>query len=227
VDDAAIRRVGDGMVLVEFEPRLDPAINARALALARLLTRAALPGVRDVVPAYRTVGIHFDPSRADAASLISQMQRLVPRSGDEPLSERPPIVVPVCYGGQYGPDIEEVARFGACTTENVVVLHTSRTYRVCMLGFAPGFAYMAEVDARIASPRRTEPRVRVPAGSVGIAGPQTGVYPQETPGGWQVIGRTPLKVFDPGQAQPFLFSPGDRVTFVSIPPGEVVKLAGL
>src|SRR5205807_6022806 len=122
---------------------------------------------------------------------------------------RPPISIPVCYGGELGPDLANVAAFAAMSEDDVVALHTGRTYRVFMLGFVAGFAYMGIVDARIAMARHSTPRVRVPLGSVGIAGEQTGIYPAETPGGWQLIGRTPVKPFDPARAEPFLLKAGD------------------
>jgi inhibitor of KinA len=125
--------------------------------------------------------------------------------------------VPVCYGGDLGPDLADVAAFAGCSEADVVSLHSGRDYRVYMVGFVPGFAYMAEVEARIAAPRRASPRTAVPAGSVAIAGGQTGVYPAVTPGGWNLIGRTALQPYDPDREQPFLFKPGDRVRFRPIP----------
>ena len=135
-----------------------------------------------------------------------------------------PIRVPVCYAGEFGPDLADVAAFGGITEAETVRLHTSRTYRVFMLGFSPGFTYMGSVDGRIAAPRLPAPRVRVPAGSVGIAGVQTGIYPAPTPGGWQIVGRTPLKPFDLERPEPFLFKPGDAVQFYAIEPSEYARL---
>jgi inhibitor of KinA len=123
------------------------------------------------------------------------------------------VEVPVCYGGEFGPDLSDVAMFGGCSEETVIDLHTGRDYRVYLVGFIPGFAYMAEVEPRIAVPRRSSPRTAVPAGSVAIAGGQTGIYPAVTPGGWNIIGRTPIKPYDPDRDEPFLFKPGDRVRF--------------
>ena len=130
------------------------------------------------------------------------------------------IHVDVCYGGEYGPDLSEVADYARVSPEDVVALHTGVTYRVYMLGFLPGFAYMASVDSRLAVPRRATPRLRVAAGSVAVAAGQTGIYPIEAPGGWHVIGRTHLTPYEPGREEPFLFRPGDRVSFRSIPRAE-------
>jgi len=134
-----------------------------------------------------------------------------------------PVRVPVCYGGQFGPDLADVASFSGLTEAEAVRLHASRIYRVFMLGFVAGFAYMGTVDERIAAPRLPTPRVRVPAGSVGIAGVQTGIYPVSIPGGWRIVGRTPFKPFDLGREQPFLFKPGDAVQFYPIEAGEYAR----
>jgi inhibitor of KinA len=128
--------------------------------------------------------------------------------------------IPVCYGGTFGPDLPGVAAWAGCTAEEVVAAHTQRSYRVFMLGFLPGFPYLAPVDDRIAMPRRDAPRPLVAAGSVGIAGRQTGIYPFDSPGGWQIIGRTPLTLFDPSHEPPALVAPGQRVQFRPISPSE-------
>jgi inhibitor of KinA len=135
-------------------------------------------------------------------------------------ASRAPVRVPICYGGDLGPDLAAVASFAGLEEADVVRAHVAKTYRVFMLGFVPGFAYLGTVDERIAMPRRSTPRVRVPLGSVGIAGMQTGIYPAETPGGWQLIGRTPVKPFDPSRAEPFLMKAGDSVQFYAIDRGE-------
>jgi inhibitor of KinA len=220
-----IVRAGDSAVTVEFEERIDAAVNARAVSLADAIHRADLAGVRDVVPTYRSVTIYFDPLRTDYEALLARLEREasvhVPAAADD----RAPIRIPVCYGGQFGPDLGHVAAFGQVEEAEVVRLHSSTTYRVFMLGFVPGFAYMGLVDARIAAPRHATPRVRVPRGSVGIAGLQTAVYPMDTPGGWQLVGRTPMHPFDPRRAEPFLIKAGDAVQFYAIDRTEFDRLA--
>ena len=211
---------GDSAIIVEFEERIDPAINARAIALAESLQAAAMSGVRDVVPTYRSVAVFFDPLRTDYDALVSAVERGAAKADQEPARQREPIRIPVCYGGDLGPDLADVGAFGGISEREVIALHTAATYRVFMLGFVAGFAYMGIVDARIAAPRRSTPRLRVPVGTVGIAGVQTGVYPAETPGGWQLIGRTPLKPFDPARTEPFLMKAGDAVQFYAIDRGE-------
>lgn len=216
---------GDSALIVEFEERIDPAINARAIALADLLQAAAIAGVRDVVPTYRSVAVFFDPLRTNYDTLLERIERDAGRPAPDAGRQAEPLRIPVCYGGDLGPDLGAVAAFGGISAEEVIALHASATYRVFMLGFVPGFAYMGIVDARIAAPRHSTPRVRVPAGSVGIAGVQTGIYPAETPGGWQLIGRTPIKPFDANRAQPFLMKAGDAVRFYAIDRAEYERFA--
>ena len=207
---------GDSAIVVEFEARIDPAINALAIALAEAVQAAEVAGVRDVVPTYRSVAIHFDPLRTDIDALTGQIDRAVATAGSSPVTSRSPIRIPVCYGSEFGPDLPAVAAYAGCSEQAVVLAHTETTYRVFMLGFVPGFAYLGIVDQRIAMPRHAVPRVRVPARSVAIAGVQTGIYPSETPGGWQLIGRTPLPPFDPDRPEPFLMKAGDAVQFYAI-----------
>jgi inhibitor of KinA len=216
VSDYRIVPAGDSALIVEFEERIDPAVNARAIACGETIQAANLPGVRDVVPTYRSVAIYFDPLRTDSAAMMACVTRAATQAVPELAAARAPVRIPVCYGGELGPDLAAVAAFAGLPEDDVVRLHTTTTYRVFMLGFVPGWAYLGIVDGRIAMPRRSTPRVRVPSGAVGIAGVQTGVYPAETPGGWQLIGRTPLKPFDASRTDPFLMQAGDAVQFYSI-----------
>lgn len=208
-----VREAGDAALVLEFEVRIDPMINAKAIAVAEAIRAAGHPGVRDVVSSYSAVTVCFDPLQADPEQLAAALEQGADQIEPEVRASAPPISVPVCYGGDCGPDLQEVATFAGCSPEEVIRLHAAPVYRVYMLGFVPGFPYLGTVDARIAMPRRATPRLHVPAGSVGIAGSQTGIYPMGTPGGWRVIGRTPLKPFDPRQPDPFVFKPGDAVRF--------------
>jgi KipI family sensor histidine kinase inhibitor len=207
-----IRDAGDSALVLELEPRIDPEVNARAIAIAAAVRRKAVSGVRDVVSTYRSVAVFFDPLQTRLESVVAALEA----ASAEPTAPEPPrlVDVPVAYGGENGPDLEDVARATALDAEEVVRRHSSATYRVFMLGFVPGFAYMGIVDESIAVPRRPTPRVRVPAGSVAIASRQTGIYPQETPGGWQLIGRTRVKPFDAKRTPEFLVAAGDHVRFV-------------
>jgi KipI family sensor histidine kinase inhibitor len=210
-----IRLSGDTLLMVEWEPAIDPAINEEVITLASRL-RARLGGrVRDIVPAYCTLGIHFDPLSADLPALEAAIHEEAGHCDEAQRAsvDRSPVGIAVRYGGDDGPDLEAVARWAGCSTERVIERHSAPIYRVYMLGFVPGFSYMGRVDPTIAAPRHRVPRERVPAGSVGIAGEQTGVYPIQTPGGWQLIGRTDAVMFDASRAEPSLLQPGDLVRF--------------
>ena len=207
---------GESAVSVEFEDRVDRAVNARVIAVADTIQRAGHSGVRDIVPTYRSVAVYFDPLRVDYTSLIDGLERAAAAPAPDEVVNASAVRIPVCYGDDLGPDLVDVASFAQASEDEVVRLHSGRTYRVFMLGFVAGFAYMGTVDDRIAMPRHATPRTRVPLGSVGIASTQTGVYPAETPGGWQLIGRTPIKPFDPRRPDPFLLKAGDSVQFYPI-----------
>ena len=211
-----VRAAGDTMLLIEWEQVIDPVVNQRAIDLAHRLQARVGSAVRDIVPGYCSLGVHFDPLHTDIAALervIAEEARHVHDRHDTAESARV-IEIPVRYGGDDGPDLSAVARLANCSEDEVVRRHVERTYRVYMLGFVPGFAYMGRVDSTIVMPRHRVPRERVPAGSVGIAGEQTGVYPISTPGGWQLIGRTDVLMFDTTREQPSLLNAGDLVRFV-------------
>jgi len=215
---------GDSALIVEFEERIDPIVNARAVALADAIQTANIPGVRDVAPSFRSVAVYFDPLRTPYDVLIDALEEHAARPVDDAARHRDPIRIPVCYGGDLGPDLPHVAAFARISEAEVIELHASTTYRVFMLGFVAGFAYMGIVNDRIAMPRHATPRVRVPQGTVGIAGVQTGIYPAETPGGWQLIGRTPIKPFDASRPEPFLMKAGDAVQFYAIDRAQYDRL---
>ena len=219
-----IWRLGEETWVVEFEPRLDPRTNDRVLAMARAMDRQKLAGVLDVVPAIASLAVHVDGDLIDEDVLSATLERLA----DVPLEQESPPAshdVPVCYEGAHGPDLQAVADWSGCSTSEVIARHSATEYRVFMIGFLPGFAYLGAVDDRIAAPRRATPRLKVPAGSVGIAGRQTGVYPLESPGGWQIVGRTPIRMFYPHRRPPVRMQAGDRVRFVPIDPTEFARLA--
>ncbi len=215
---------GERSVVIQLDERIAVDVNRRAIAITHAVTAAAIDGVHDVVPSFRAVAVHFDPLTTDYGRLMSAIEAAGSATVDSIETALAPKRVPVCYGGALGPDLEAVARFSGMSEDAVVAAHAAVEYRVFMLGFAPGFAYLGLVDDRIAIPRRSSPRVRVPGGSVGIAGAQTGVYPRDTPGGWQLIGRTPLKVFDTTRPEPCFFAPGDRVRFDPVSNLEYARL---
>ena len=215
---SAVRLIalGDACVAAQFSETIDESVNKRCIAVAEALEQRRIPGVLDVLPTYNAVTVYFDPLKIDRPSLDVEIHGLVD-SVAQPSNAIPRIVeIPVSYGEAAGPDLQAVAEFAGASPAEVVRLHTSRTYRVYMLGFLPGFAYLGTVDARIAMPRLETPRMRVTAGSVGIAGAQTGIYPCDTPGGWRIIGRTLQKMFDPSASEPCLLKAGDSVRFLAV-----------
>jgi len=212
---AAIKEAGDSALLLELEPVIDAAVNARAVAIAAAVREDLIPGVRDVISTYRSVAVHFDPLIADAREIHASLERASGATGKGSVGRL--VEIPVEYGEQWGPDLADVAAFARDSTEGVVRKHTERDYRVFMLGFLPGFAYLGPVDPAIAAPRRPSPRERVRAGSVGIAGGQTAVYPLDSPGGWQIIGHTPMRLFDVDQQPAAVLAPGDSVRFRNEP----------
>lgn len=216
-----IEALGEAALLVRFGHKLDAAFNAQALALADSLRRQPIAGIRDVLPAYASVAVYFDEATLNeregseriATALERRLRQLGPTAAA--ISARR-WRIPVVYGGDYGPDLARVARFCGCTAEEVIARHQAAEYRVAMLGFQPGFAYLIGLDPGLATPRLDAPRQRVWPGSVGIGGAQTGIYPGSSPGGWNLIGRTPCTLFDPHDARPALLQPGDRLRFVAI-----------
>ena len=216
LDIVRVAVAGDAALLIEFVQTIDARVNARAIALADRLRRRCGAAIRDAVVGYATLTVYFDPLVVDGAWMEAEVRDSVAVMDDIQVGAGSAVDVPVCYGGDFGPDIADVAAFARCTEDEVIAAHAATPYRVYMVGFVPGFAYLAAVDQRIAAPRRLTPRNAVPAGSVAIAGSQTGIYPAVTPGGWNIIGRTPLKPYDPERPSPFLLQPGDTVKFRSV-----------
>lgn len=224
--------LGDRALLIHLGDGIDQATHRRVRAVCQRLEQRPIPGVVDWVPAFASVAVHYDPAAVPGGDGPgTPYQRLAERveatlRGAAPDALPPPRVVeiPVCYGGEMGPDLEEVGRHHGLAAEEVVRIHAGGDYRVYMLGFAPGFAYLGGLDERIVTPRRPTPRTRVPAGSVGIGGRQTGVYPLPSPGGWHLIGRTPLRLFSTDAEPPALLHAGDRVRFRAIPPEQFLAL---
>ena len=214
---------GDAALVVEFGDEIDPAINRRVHALARALAENPLPGLGEAVPSYRSLLVHYDPLRLSHAEVESFVFEALQTCEDAPLPEPRLIEIPTVYGGDHGPDIGFVAEHNGLAVADVIRLHSEATYTVYMLGFTPGFPYLGGLPDALATPRLETPRKRVPAGSVGIAGTQTGVYPLATPGGWRLIGWTPVVLFDPMRTPPALLQPGDQVRFVPATAEEVER----
>lgn len=244
--DFAIEPLSEDALLLRFGTGIDAATSARVHAAARILRDAGLRGVIDIAPAYASLLVRFDPlawpgpGEGDPAhpmlaeQLRTCLQATHTHSGVAPgnAHEPPPaagvraIDIPVCYGGDHGTDLDAVAERAGLSRDEVVARHVAGDYTVAMLGFAPGFPYLLGLDPALHVPRHASPRTRVPAGSIAIGGAQTGIYPRELPGGWNLIGRTPLALFDPARERPCLLAPGDRVRFHPIDAVEFARLAG-
>ena len=227
-----VEPLGDRGLLLILGEGIDAQINGRVHQLAAALHQRALPGVHDLVPAYATLAVHYDPTRwlqgeaTPHATLTAAIQQVWQSLETEPPLASRHLEIPVCYGGVFGPDLEDVAAHCGLSRGTVIDRHTAVEYRVFMLGFTPGFPYLGGLDPGLATPRRPTPRPKVTAGSVGIAGKQTGIYSLDTPGGWQIIGRTPRRLFDAKAAEPCLLRPGDRLTFRAIDEAEYLRLSG-
>lgn len=215
---AALAALGEAALLVTLGETVDRALAARVQAVVRAVERARIPGVTDVAPSYATLAVYFDPARTSLGGVESAVRALLDAEPDAPGSAGQLIEIPVTYDGA---DLESVAEATGLAPSEVVSRHAGREYFAYVLGFTPGFAYLGELDPALVLPRRATPRPRVPAGSVAIAGAQTAVYPSATPGGWHIIGRTSLVLFDAEREQPALIQPGDRVRFVPITPAGV------
>lgn len=208
---------GEQGIVVELGEAIDPAVNARVHALCRAISSRLGPEVLEVVPAYRSLLVIHDPLRVPRARLVRRIERLAAGVAGAPApGPRRVVRLPVCYGGDLGPDLADVARHAGLPAGEVIALHAEPVYRVYMLGFTPGFPYLGGMSPRIACPRLPSPRTRIPPGSVAIGGAQTGVYPVESPGGWRLVGRTPARLFDAGSATPFLLAAGDGLRFAPV-----------
>lgn len=216
-----IEELGENALLLNLGERIDPALSRRAQVLARMFSEANMPGVIDVVPAFASVALHFDPAvrlpRARARALAIAALADVGLTDASPVAAARVVTLSVMYGGDNGIDIDAVARFANMDPAEVVARHVAQEYEVAMIGFLPGFAYLMGLDPTLAMPRHATPRALVPAGSIAIGGAQTGIYPSAAPGGWRLIGRTDARMFDPSVTSPALLAPGDRVRFRALP----------
>lgn len=212
-----IAPLGDAAAVVTFGNSIDPDTHQRVLAFAAHLDSSSLPAMVEHIPSFTTVTVTYDPLASSFADFAASLEAALGQvaSGESP-TEGEPVEIHVCYGGEFGPDLDFVAAHNDLTPDEVVEIHSGATYVVYMIGFVPGFPYLGGMSSRIGAPRLDAPRAAVPAGSVGIAGAQTGIYPIESPGGWRLIGRTPRCLFDPRATAPSLLRAGDRVRFVPV-----------
>ena len=220
-----VHPVGDCALLAAFAQRIAPEIGAAVAALNSRVLAAKIPGVVETVPAFASLLVTYDPLVTDYDAVADAVQKLADTDGmDAAAGEGRLVTIPVCYGGDFGPDLPFVAEHAGLSEEEVIALHAGREYRIYMLGFLPGFPYLGGLDERLFTPRLGTPRTVIPAGAVGIGGEQTGIYPIASPGGWQLIGRTPLKLFDPASGA-LPYAAGDRIKFEPITAAEFAALA--
>ncbi len=210
-------KAGDSALIIELGNEISPIINYNLKKITDYLDSLNHKAIKDLLPTYRSIIVYYDPMMISFDELKEMVEKNCAADDSQMLSVKKEIIeVPVLYGGEYGPDIENIASHNNLTIEEVIDIHTSGEYLVYMLGFTPGFPYLGGMDKRIATPRLTTPRTKIPAGSVGIAGEQTGLYPIESPGGWQLLGRTPLNFFDSAKENPFIVAAGQYIKFKAI-----------
>ena len=211
-----IQTYGDRALLVNFEQKIDAEVNEEVIALNEWILAERLQGLTYTVPAYCSLTLAYDPGLIELEVLMEKIAAFSQSQKEEKKREKRLLRIPVCYEESFAPDKEEVLRQTGLAWEEILNLHTQTRFRVFMLGFLPGFTYMGKLPQALFCQRRKEPRLRVPKSSVGLAGFQTGIYPSVAPGGWQLIGKTPLEIFDPGRQDPFLFKAGDELHFYQI-----------
>ena len=211
---------GDKALYIELGYSISREVNQRIKSLVRSIDEASIPGVIDLAPTYCSILVYYDPLRI----AVGDLQRRLTILSESPTQEASEVArvveIPSLYGGEHGPDLDFVASHNNLSQQEVIGIHTGSDYLVYMLGFNPGFPYLGGMSERIATPRLSTPRVKIPAGSVGIAESQTGVYPLDSPGGWRLIGRTPVPIFDPNRDPPAIAQAGDFVRFVAIDEGR-------
>lgn len=223
--DISIKPVGDQAILVAFEQRIAEDINGKVMALRKRLELLKEDGVLESVPAFASLLVYYDPMKTNYRLMKKKLETLTVNLESGQTSLGKIVKIPVCYGGKYGEDLGFVARHAGLSEEEVIQIHSGRDYLIYMLGFLPGFPYLGGMDERLFTPRLDNPRTRIPAGSVGIGGEQTGIYPMESPGGWRLIGRTPLKLFSPDGDGKLPYEAGDRIRFVPVSEREFERFA--
>ncbi|MBZ9687141.1 5-oxoprolinase subunit PxpB [Clostridium estertheticum] len=207
---------GDRGLVIEFGDEIEEGINSKIRSLTLAMEREGIKGIIETIPTYRSLMVIYDPMIIELVELIDNVKSIQAKMDEMKLPDAKVIEIPTFYGGEHGPDIEFVAQHNEISIEDVIKIHTSMEYLIYMIGFTPGFPYLGGMNDKIAAPRLQTPRTKIPVGSVGIAGNQTGIYPIESPGGWQLIGRTPVNLYDPYRKEPVLLNAGDYIKFIQI-----------
>lgn len=224
-DKVKFLTAGDSAIVMEFGDTIEKEINAKIATVVKNLKKKNIDGILDVLPTYRSILINYDPVKISYNEMIDKLKELNDSKSSGQSDEVRLIEIPTLYGEKYGPDIEFVAEHAKLSVDEVIKIHSGTDYLVYMMGFMPGFTYLGGLDERIATPRLKSPRIKIEAGSVGIAANQTGMYPIESPGGWQLIGRTPLKLYDDTKEPPVFIQAGDYIRYVPIDEEEYEKIA--
>ena len=224
MEKVSIKAAGDSSILIEFGTTIAPEINGRITAIVGMIKGQQIEGIVDMIPSFCALLINYDPRVITYGQISERMEKLVNLEIEGEESVVTIYEIPVCYGGEYGPDLEHIATHAGLSTDEVIQIHSGSDYLIYMLGFMPGFPYLGGLDDRIHTPRLENPRMKIPAGSVGIGGAQTGIYPMESPGGWQLLGRTPVQTYNPNREVPILFESGDYIRFIPIGEDEYVRI---
>ena len=222
-----ILTAGDSSLLIEFGKEISPDINKRISATVQLMKEQHIEGVVDIIPAFASLLINYDPRVITYGGLVKRMKHLLKVDAKMEKEVKRIFEIPVCYGGEFGPDLGNIAEHAGLSEQEVIDIHSSRDYLIYMLGFLPGFCYLGGLDERIFTPRLVNPRIKIEAGSVGIGGSQTGIYPLESPGGWQLMGKTPVKTYDPDRETPILVEAGDYIRFIPVDRAEYDEIKEL
>lgn len=225
--DIRILTAGDSALLIEFGKEINPETNRKITAIVQLMREQHIEGIVDVIPAFCSLLINYDPRVLSYEELKERMENLLKMETKTETTRKRIFEIPVCYGGEYGPDIDNIAEHAGLSVNEVIKIHSSKDYLIYMLGFLPGFTYLGGLDERIHTPRLASPRLTIRAGSVGIGGSQTGIYPLDSPGGWQLMGLTPVRTYDPERQTPILVEAGDYIRFIPIDEEEFLRIQKL
>ena len=225
--DIRILTAGDSALLIEFGKEINPETNRKITAIVQLMREQHIEGIVDVIPAFCSLLINYDPRVLSYEELKERMENLLKMETKTETTRKRIFEIPVCYGGEYGSDIDNIAEHAGLSVNEVIKIHSSKDYLIYMLGFLPGFTYLGGLDERIHTPRLASPRLTIRAGSVGIGGSQTGIYPLDSPGGWQLMGLTPVRTYDPERQTPILVEAGDYIRFIPIDEEEFLRIQKL